>query len=149
MKRERKDKNFIHKPSYPGGNAAFKAFVKKHLTYPKEAAEEGIEGIVRVRYEINYEGKVTDTRVMSGIGYGCDEEAERIVKMLKFDVPKHRGVKVAFHKTTNIRFKLKEAPNTPNSSTTQYVYTTRARSADSKSNSESSGYTYTITIPKK
>ncbi|MDX1684033.1 MAG: energy transducer TonB [Saprospiraceae bacterium] len=137
MKREKKDKNFIHKPIYPGGNEAFKSFVKAELKYPEEAVKNKIEGTVRVRYEIDYEGKVIKTRVISGIGYGCDEEAERIIRKLKFQVPKHRGVKVLFHKTTNIHFRLPKKKEM----SLKYSYSS---SEPNEKNRTENGYTYTV-----
>ncbi len=106
MKKERKDNSFIKKPVYPGGMKAMREFISKNLKYPKEAQELGKEGIVRVKYSIDYKGKVFDSIVLSSLGYGCDEEAERLVRLLKFDVEKTRKVKVVFHKTLQIRFQL-------------------------------------------
>ena len=106
MKKAKKDKNFIKKPIYPGGNKALKEFIKKELKYPAEALKNKIEGVVPVRYTINKKGKVVDTQVLLHLGHGCDEEAERIIRLLKFHVPKNRNIKVHFHKKLNIRFKL-------------------------------------------
>lgn len=141
VKKEKRDKNFIHKPIYPGGNEAFKTFIRNNLKYPKEAFLKKIEGVVRIRYHINYEGKVTDTQVLTGLGYGCDEEAVRLVKMLKFEVPKHRGVKVAFHKTTNIHFKLPKSVETSLS----YTVTSKSKMKDSDPKPQSS-YAFTINL---
>lgn len=136
MKKGKKDKNFVHKPTYPGGSAAFRKFIRENLRYPKEALKKKIEGVVRVRYEIDYHGKVVDTKVMTGLGHGCDEEAQRIIRLLKFKVPKQRGVKVLFHKTTNIHFKLSKK-----SGTVEYKYVSTKESSDGK---DSGGYTYSI-----
>ena len=146
MKKERRDKHFIHKPEYPGGPSAFKRFVAANLKYPEEARKKGIEGTVRVRYEIDYTGKVVDTKVLIGLGHGCDEEATRIIRLLKFKVPKHRGVKVGFHRTTNINFRL----NKNTGSGISYTYTRSENPPDKKTLNEedksSNSYNYTITI---
>ena len=106
MRKERKDKHFIKKPTYPGGPSAFRKFIRENLKYPKEALEQKIEGTVNLSIDIDYKGKVTDAHIISSLGYGCDEEAMRICKLLKYEVPKHRGVKVLFHKKIGIHFKL-------------------------------------------
>ena len=80
MKKERKDKHFIKKPIYPGGLKAMRAFIAKHKKYPPAAEENNIEGVVRVKYDIDYKGNVVGTQVQSSLGYGCDEEALRAVK---------------------------------------------------------------------
>ena len=80
-------------------------FIYQNLRYPQTAFASGIEGIVNIEYDIDYKGKVVDARVLQGLGHGCDEEALRVVRMLKFDVPTNRGMKVLFHKKVNIQFK--------------------------------------------
>ena len=69
-------------PMYPGGEEALLEFIKENLTYPKEAQEKGIEGKVVIRFCIEEDGNVSTVEVLKGIGYGCDEEALRAVKMM-------------------------------------------------------------------
>jgi protein TonB len=106
MKKERKDNQFIKKPVYPGGDKALKAFISHHKQYPKAALEHKIEGTVSIRYTINYVGSVIKVKILAGLGHGCDEEAARIVKLLKFKVPRTRKVRVQFQKSIHIHFKL-------------------------------------------
>ena len=106
MKKERKDKHFVKKPEYPGGTKAMQKFLAKEKKYPNEAKAHKIEGTVHLRYTINHRGKVIKTKVISGLGYGCDEEAERIVKLLKFEVPHTHKMKVQYHKTIHIHFRM-------------------------------------------
>lgn len=105
--KERKDNSFIKKPIYPGGLAAYRQFLKENLKYPEIAKSEGIEGKVYLKYTIDHKGTVTEAQVTKGIGFGCDEEALRIIKMLKFEVPKNpRKLRVTFHQKTSITFKV-------------------------------------------
>ncbi|MEM6322004.1 MAG: energy transducer TonB, partial [Bacteroidota bacterium] len=97
MKKERKDHQFIKKPYYEGGISAMRMFIKKHLVYPEIAKKRQIEGTVYLRYTINQKGEVIDSKVIRGIGHGCDEEATRLVRLLKFKVPKNRRPKLLFH----------------------------------------------------
>ncbi len=112
MSKEKKDNHFIKKPFYEGGITALRKFIKENLKYPKEALEKKIEGTVLVKYDIDYTGKVTDAKVLKGIGHGCNKEAKRLIKLLKYEVPKGpRKLKVSFHKETKINFRLpKEKP---------------------------------------
>ena len=154
MKKERKSKHFIKKPTYEGGPTAFKAFISQHLHYPKAALEGKVEGTVFVRYTINHKGKVIDTKIISGVGYGCDEEAARIVRLLTFKVPRNRGVKAIFHKNVQIHFRLPQQkvvdtpellPPTP--STIQYTMTSSANKEALPENQpapKNNSYTYTI-----
>lgn len=112
LKKEKKDKNFLHKPVYPGGPSTMMAFIKENLQYPLEAKVLKLEGTVHVRFSIDHEGNVPEAEIISSpIGGGCEEEAIRVVKLLKFDVPKNRGLKVLFHKKLDIHFKMDTHPN--------------------------------------
>lgn len=126
MQKEKKDKHFIKKPIYKGGKKALKDFITQSLQYPKEAQAKKIEGTVIVKYTVNHLGKVIDSKVISGLGYGCDEEAQRVVGLLEFEVPKSRGVKVLYHLNVQIHFKLKKVvkqkPPTSPTTNVQYKY---------------------------
>ena len=121
MKKERKPEQFIRQPGYPGGQQALKEFIRQNLRYPEEALKNKIEGTVSVEYELDQKGNVIDAKVKKGIGHGCDEEALRVTRLLKFSSAKVRGYRVTFHKTINIHFKLPGAPLPQKSA--QIVYT--------------------------
>ena len=99
-------KNFLNLPRFTGGSNSYKEFITSNLRYPKEALEAGIEGTVVVEYGINDNGDVTSARVLKGLGYGCDEEALRLVRMLTFEKVKNRGVRVRVTTKTKIIFTL-------------------------------------------
>jgi TonB family protein len=108
-KNSRKPESFITNPVYPGGKKALNDFVTSNLKYPEEALKNKIEGSVSLEYDVNVFGDVIATRVLHGIGYGCDEEACRIVSLLKFPKHKYKGLFVVFHLKINIHFKLHSA----------------------------------------
>lgn len=108
MKKDRKEDSFIKTPFYKEGAKAFTDFVYGNLKYPKDAVANKIEGIVICKYDIDHDGKVIDVKVIKSLGYGCDEEAIRVVKLLKFEVPKTpRKLRIIFHKDIKIQFKMK------------------------------------------
>lgn len=104
MKKKSTDRNFLNKPAYPGGKNAMSTFIKQHLKYPEEAQKLGIKGIVQVKITISSAGNVIDAEVKHSLGHGCDEESIRVAKLLKFEVPKNRGVKVKFFRRVNFGF---------------------------------------------
>lgn len=106
MKKERRPKQFVQKPTYEGGPKAMIAFISQSLKYPKEALKSKIEGTVRLRIRINYKGVVEKTNIIAGLGHGCDEEAQRVAELLQFKVPVNRGIRAHFHKTLNFHFRL-------------------------------------------
>lgn len=146
MKKEKKHKHFKKKPQYPGGQQAMKQFLKEQLIYPKEAMEAKIEGSVLVQYTVNQLGKVVHTKIISGIGYGCDAEAERIVGLLKFEVDKNKGFASKTTQTIGVHFKLKSQKKMATS--TQIVYqmspSKKTEASADDSTDASGGYEYTI-----
>jgi len=106
MKKEVKPGEFIQKPKYIGGKEAWRKLLKENLKYPTKAREKKIEGTVNISYEVNGNGKVLRPKVTKGIGYGCDEEAIRLVKMMKYQKVSNRKVKIITHHKIAIQFKL-------------------------------------------
>lgn len=145
MQKEKKDKHFIKKPVFPGGHEALKKFIRDNMRYPKEAVKNRIEGTVSLKYTINHQGKVIEAKVIKGLGHGCDEEAIRLAKLLKFDVPKTRNLKVQFHKDLHVHFRLPKARKT--SPKYQYQVTT-AKEQDTSGQPQKS-YNYSIVISRK
>ena len=103
----------VSKPVYPGGITAMRKFVSANLKYPADALAAAVEGTVTVRYSLDYRGKVVDAKVKKGLGHGCDEEALRVVRLLRFEVPQERKKKVRIHQDVNIHFKLPRRKPSP------------------------------------
>ena len=105
-------KSFLNLPKYNGGSKAFKEFIAENLRYPESALKAKVEGTVIVEYDIHDNGVVSNPRVLKGLGYGCDEEAIRLVSLLQFEKVKNRGIRVKMTTKTNINFRLpKESIN--------------------------------------
>ncbi len=102
----KRDKDFLRKPKYEGGSKAFKAFIAEHLRYPSEALEKRIQGDVHVKYDVDEEGNVIDAKVMRAIGGGCDEEALRVVRLLKYIPARNRGTHITTHHDVVLHFRL-------------------------------------------
>ena len=94
-------------PAFRGGQQKLFEFLGNNLVYPQEAKEAGIEGQVFVEFYIEKDGTVTDGKVLKGIGYGCDEEALRVVGLMpKWSPGMQRGKAVRVRYTLPINFKL-------------------------------------------
>ncbi len=111
---------FPELPEFPGGKDAFKKFISENMRYPKEAIKHNIEGDVYLKFVINDNGRVQDAFVLKGIGYGCDEEALRLIKLLRFGETRNRGFKITATKKIKIRFSLKNVKKS-----IQYSYTSK------------------------
>ena len=144
MKKERKEKHFLPSPEYRGGLAAMRAFIAKELKFPEAALKAGIHGSVYLRYGINNKGKVVETKVISGLGFGCDEEAERVVRLLKFDVNRVRKLRIMYHKKIRVWFRKPKVKNQTERQSISYHITPSKRKESSAPKSKSHSYTITI-----
>jgi TonB family protein len=82
-------------------------FVYRNIQYPAEAKAQRVEGTVVVSYVVNEYGFLEDVKVTKGIGYGCDEEAIRVVQQLDDWMPAIIDWEVkSFRMTLPIKFKL-------------------------------------------
>jgi len=94
-------------PYYIGGDEAKIKFLTENIKYPQSAKEKKIQGTIYVTFVIDETGKVTDVRVLRGIGGGCDEEAIRVVKLMPPWKPgKQSGKPVRVQFNMPIRFTL-------------------------------------------
>ena len=111
-----KEKQFIHRPEYPGGKTALLKYINDHLQYPKDAMEQ----------------------INQPLFPSCDEEALRLVRSLQYGRPKNWHLRVKSSFSINIKFRLKEAarqvtiqysqaekpkPTTPSTTHETYTYT--------------------------
>ena len=157
MKKKASDKHFVKKPSYIGGLKAMREFIAKEMKYPESALEKKIEGTVYLKYEVDYKGTVVSSRVLNHLGYGCDEEAQRIVSKLKFYIGKNpRKLRIKFNKSIRINFRLpkKKAVKAPKKTilkakgvtkkTAKIVYSVTPSPKTTVKKPKTSGYSYTI-----
>ena len=95
-------------PTFPGGEAELFKYLGKNIRYPQMATDAGISGVVYVTFVVGKDGKITDVKVLRGIGGGCDEEAVRVVKSMPAWKPgKQRGKAVTVQYNLPIRFTLR------------------------------------------
>lgn len=94
-------------PEFPGGEASRLKFISENIKYPQMARELGISGTVYVEFVVGKDGKISDVKVVRGIGGNCDEEAIRVVKMFpNWKAGKQRGKAVPVRFRMPIKFTL-------------------------------------------
>jgi TonB family protein len=98
-------KRFLVLPEYPGGHQAMKEFIRGSLRYPAAAEEARIEGFVIVAYDVDDDGIVENAHIQKSLGHGCDEEALRVIGLLRFEKVRNRGKRVKVTKKTRINFR--------------------------------------------
>ena len=89
-------------------------FFAKNLTYPKSAIKANVQGMVYVGFTITETGQITEPKILRGIGYGCNEEAIRLTKLMPPWKPgRQNGKPVALRYHLPIRFALPVAGKKP------------------------------------
>ena len=107
---QKKEKRFLEKPLYPGGQKALRQFIAAHLQYPQDAMEQHIEGIVTVSYQVSDEGEILNPVIIKGLSASCDEEAIRLVRLLQYGKARNRGLRLKMNCKLNVHFHLSAAP---------------------------------------
>jgi TonB family protein len=95
-------------PEFEGGTAQMRKFIRNNLRFPEEARKNGITGKVYIRFDIEKNGSVTNPVIaharrlgtegnLDRLGYGCDEEALRVVgSMPDWKPARHNGEPVKY-----------------------------------------------------
>lgn len=93
-------------PKPVGGMDNFYEFLGNELRYPEQANKLGVEGRVFVQFIVDKQGQVYDVKTVKGIGAGCDKEAERVIKLSKWEPGRQRGQAVKVRMIMPISFKI-------------------------------------------
>lgn len=92
-------------PVFPDGIAAMNNWLKTNLHMPEDAARSFVSGVVRVSFVVNTDGSLGDIQILKGLGFGCDEEAMRLIKaMPRWTAGKTAHAAVRVRQTINIVF---------------------------------------------
>ncbi len=107
---DKEDEIFVFvedQPDYPGGDEARLKYLRDNIKYPEMAKESGIQGTVYVTFVVEKDGRISNVKILRGIGGGCDEEASRVIKgMPRWKPGKQRGRPVRAQFNMPIRFIL-------------------------------------------
>lgn len=70
-------------PEFPGGYPALRDYLSANVQYPSAAKAANVKGIVHVSFIVRRDGQITDTEILKGLGFGCDEEAIGVVNAMQ------------------------------------------------------------------
>lgn len=92
-------------PQFPGGEETMAWFMSQFLRYPEEALKNNISGTVIVKFLVDSDGTLNDFSIVKSLGYGCDEEAIRVMKLIPDWLPGiQHGNPVSVYLVLPIRF---------------------------------------------
>lgn len=95
-------------PEPYGGYIKFEKTLQAKLSYPEKAKNASIEGIVKIEFVINREGKPINFSTNQGLGYGCEEAVVDVLKETKWKPGINNGS--LFYPTMSVKvlFKLED-----------------------------------------
>ncbi len=106
---EKEYMNVDQQPEFLNGRDALVRFLQQHLKYPPQASRANVSGKVFVRFSVMADGSIANVEVTKGIGFGCDEEAVRVIKMMpRWKPGRQNGKAVRVRFTLPIQFSLQE-----------------------------------------
>lgn len=71
-------------PMYQKGVHALQDFIKENLEYPKQAQLANLQGVVVLRFITEPSGLITNIGIEKSVGGGCDQEAIRVLQLIKW-----------------------------------------------------------------
>ena len=69
-------------PEYPDGKGAMTQFLTANIKLPKEAVKNKVHSFVKLMAVVEKDGTLSNIMVKSDCGFGCGDEAIRVVKMM-------------------------------------------------------------------
>ncbi len=94
-------------PEFNGGQEAMVKYIQNEVKYPKNAANEGVEGTIYVGFVVSKYGEITEANVMRPVHPELDAEALRVVRLMPDWKPGMKdGKDVAVRYTLPISFQL-------------------------------------------
>lgn len=94
-------------PSFQGGEAALLTYLRDNVTYPKVAADNGIEGRVVVQFVVGKDGTISNVVVARSADASLDKEAVRVMRNMPKWIPgQNKGVAVNVKYTCPVTFRL-------------------------------------------
>ncbi|MEO9483371.1 MAG: energy transducer TonB [Ekhidna sp.] len=89
------------------GKRAFKTYLEENLKYSEAAKTNEIEGTVVLELVISSSGEISDIIIKRSLGYGCDEEAIRLVREgPDWNAAEKDGLAVEDKVNVRVKFKL-------------------------------------------
>jgi protein TonB len=95
-------------PAFPGGEMEMMNYLSKNLKYPEQAKDADAQGTVLISFIIDKEGLISNPVIKRSIGFGCEEEAIRVIQNMPAWSPgKMNGQTVNVEYVLPIRFTLR------------------------------------------
>lgn len=92
--RQALQKQEASRPEPVAGWQKYYTYIDQNLKTPQAARESKLSGTVEVSFTINPDGQAIDIQIEKSLGYGCDEEAIRLIQNgPKWNLPTDGGIR--------------------------------------------------------
>nr|NQU90674.1 energy transducer TonB [Bacteroidota bacterium] len=98
--------NASPRPQYDNRDMSFNQFLLSNLAYPQSAQKQGISGTVEMFFVVEPTGRISNVKILKPVGAGCNQEAFRLLKMLKWMPGIKDGQAVRTMMTLSITFNM-------------------------------------------
>ncbi len=93
--------------SFPGGEKALATYINKNLKYPQPSINNGIEGVVHVKFLVKTDGSLNNLSIVRLVDPDLEAEAIRLVKGMPTWTPATvSGTPVDSESTVQVTFTL-------------------------------------------
>ncbi|HKX86895.1 MAG TPA: energy transducer TonB [Flavobacterium sp.] len=82
-------------PQPKDGHSSLGLYLAKNFNFTPEAIKQNIKGRIFLEFIVEKDGRLTDFKILKGLGYGLDEEAIRVLSNHENWIPgEYEGKKV-------------------------------------------------------
>jgi TonB family protein len=98
-------------PVFPEKGMNLTSFINRNIIYPETAYKQSISGVVKLRFVVEPQGRVSNIKVVEPVSGGCTQEAIRLLQLIKW-MPGLKGdFAVRTFMNMQLHFKLPEDSN--------------------------------------
>lgn len=96
----------IPKAVFQNKNLTINKFIANKIEYPQAAKQQGLTGTVKLSFIVENSGRISHILVSKHLGAGCDEEAVRLLKLIKWTPGIEKGKAVRVKMVLDVTFNL-------------------------------------------
>jgi len=98
-------------PVFTSDKISLAGFIAANLVYPEAAIKQNLSGVVKIGFIVEPHGRISNPRILNSVGGGCNEEALRVVKLLKWMPGTVNRLAVRTRMSISINFNQEQGPD--------------------------------------
>ncbi|KAF0198780.1 MAG: TonB family protein [Bacteroidetes bacterium] len=98
-------------PIFTNDKINLAGFIAANLVYPEAAIKQNVSGVVKIAFVVEPHGRISNTKIVNSLGAGCNEEAIRIIRIMKWMPGTINRQAVRARMSISINFSLDQGPD--------------------------------------